>query len=115
MNQTRRCVPVAHLGRDLSLVRDQKRASERRVIPKSLIDGPSSPRPNAGEKIGLRMEGLRMRDRKLGGRGRYRDDCSTCDDKRQTSQRPAARSERNEERDRRACNCDPGEAPETDK
>jgi hypothetical protein len=64
VDETRRGVPIAHLGGDLPLVCDEERAGQRGILSERFVDRPSSTRSNARQEISMRRE-LRVGERPL--------------------------------------------------
>jgi hypothetical protein len=52
VDEARRCVSIAHLGRDLTLIRDEQRAGKGRVVAEGPIYGTSRARSDSRQEVG---------------------------------------------------------------
>jgi len=75
MNQPRRSVAVAHLRRDLMLIRDQKRSCERCVLTEGSIDRVRGVRPDPRKDAGGFVPSVQMSGRTLQRWSRDSNDC----------------------------------------
>jgi len=73
VNETSRGVPIAHLAGDLTLVGNEERSGQWRILPESFVYRASGARPDSCEQIGGRRR-VRASERTLRRR------CRCCDD-----------------------------------
>jgi len=74
VNEAGRCVPIPHLGWDLTLVRDEQRAGEGRVFTECMIYRTTRVRSDSRQETGWLARSFCCGDRKVGRRTRRSDD-----------------------------------------
>ena len=75
MNESCSGVAIAHLGWDLALVSDEKRAGQRSVVRKRAVNRTGGTRSDPGEYVGWRLTLLRASGRtfrRIRGEGKNR-------------------------------------------